>query len=415
MLQWIEQLKNGNNLRTKLEALHAFYNYKDYGLFESTEDDKNPAEVLEEACKALVSTIKNDKLYYALRIKAVKTLTALPRQLTSRGVLSSSQTTEDYLVQVRDYYEKELFTPLNDFSDFSRYYLRRDIPIAFSAMHETAPGKEKVISPKPLEVVIKLLKTNDNTKNWYSDAFYLATLIRALRSAALPRQFVKSALHNVEHYLEREVLTLEHSRAHGIGVIGTERRTWSTVVAAECILTLGHLYAQNVLHRQQQQRELEEEMDAEEEPEQQQQQQKEQKEQKESSTELCKRYLENLHEYATIKYDTTIRAAAYCASCVLTYKSERSLFGAELERVFDLVESAAPLRLIITVLDYLSETIDTKSTPEQRKRCWTLLCGAATLRCTALRLAFARFSKKIFQKVFIKSSGDTKFTFKLNQ
>jgi len=128
---------------------------------------------------ALRDTLQDEKCFYHVRMNAAMALAQTARERT--GDRNTDVLLDTFKTQ---YYEDglELLRP-NDFSDFADYFVKRSIPQALACVTDHTHCTPHFIC----QFILDLLKYNDNSKNKYSDSYYLATLIRSLGSLKLAR------------------------------------------------------------------------------------------------------------------------------------------------------------------------------------------------------------------------------------
>lgn len=131
-------------------------------------------------CTALTRTIMDPRYYYGIRISAAKALGQLSNERNSFiGV--------KYLLKIF----KELYCfkgssiPLsNNFNDFNSFFLQRAIPEILSNIRDDDGNVPFVIK----NLLLNLVKFNDNTDNEFTDCFYISDLMTALTTSALSIQ-----------------------------------------------------------------------------------------------------------------------------------------------------------------------------------------------------------------------------------
>jgi hypothetical protein len=64
----------------------------------------------------------------------------------------------------------------NDFANFAEYFVQKSIPQSLSKVRD----QKNQTPTKIVEFILDLLKFNDNFENYYSDSFYLASLLESL-------------------------------------------------------------------------------------------------------------------------------------------------------------------------------------------------------------------------------------------
>lgn len=162
-VMWILQMKRERDVVAQYEAVQ--------GLARTS---KNGTELL--SFNALDETLRNKKVFHRIRAAAAYAL--------AKACEMNPASSERNLRKLLDYFHElthaighnEPSLLPNDFSDFADYYLKKLLPLAMSQMLE--PGTQ--FTPRKVyQVLLRLLETNDNSKNAYSDSFYLYAILRA--------------------------------------------------------------------------------------------------------------------------------------------------------------------------------------------------------------------------------------------
>ncbi|OLL25460.1 Transcription initiation factor TFIID subunit 2 [Neolecta irregularis DAH-3] len=149
----------------------------------------------------LVRTLMDRRYYYGIRQEAAYALTNFATaELNNLGQLHLAKAFQ------AGYCFPESMTPLgNDFSDTTDYFVKSSIPRAIS-MIRMANG-ETPTSVK--QFLVELLKHNDNSNNEYSDAYYLAMLMKALASTLIPKN--RDPLEYDIHFADSESIAMTNS------------------------------------------------------------------------------------------------------------------------------------------------------------------------------------------------------------
>lgn len=128
-------------------------------------------------CSLLTRTIMDDRYYYGIRISAAQALVSFSRHDNKfLGV--------DYLYKI---YQKLFCYPnstvplSNDFSDFSKFFLQKEVPKILSKVRD----EDGNVPDKIKRLLVDLVKYNDNSNNEFQDCFYISDLIEALTSSAI--------------------------------------------------------------------------------------------------------------------------------------------------------------------------------------------------------------------------------------
>lgn len=134
-------------------------------------------------CTALTRTVMDDRYYYGLRIAAAQALADISKPDNNFIGIG-------YLIKIF----KELYCfpgssiPLsNDFNNFNRFFLQKQIPQILSEVRDENGEVPFVIK----NLLLNLVKFNENSNNNFQDCFYMSDLITSLTTSALN---AKSAL-----------------------------------------------------------------------------------------------------------------------------------------------------------------------------------------------------------------------------
>ena len=135
-------------------------------------------------CTALTRTVVDERYYYGVRIAAAEALANFSNSVTNFiGV--------PYLVKI--YRELYCFPgssiPLsNDFNDFGRFFLQKEIPKQLCKIRDSDDEVPVVIR----NLILNLIKFNDNTNNNFQDSFYISELVQSLTTCAVNSSFPNS-------------------------------------------------------------------------------------------------------------------------------------------------------------------------------------------------------------------------------
>ena len=187
---WLSQLQRDRDVVAQMEAVHALAGMR------------TPVVSSNLAKTALVTNY-----FYRIRMEAVLALVATATQKNDFLGLF-------YLLKIfqsRYCYEPERETsdPFafrcvprpNDFTDFAEYHLRKTIVIALSHVRD-----DQQAIPQVTQLLIDLLKYNDNSSNTYTDAFYITCVIAALGSPFASGSFRELDDSTLQPHLAEEVL-----------------------------------------------------------------------------------------------------------------------------------------------------------------------------------------------------------------
>ncbi|EGW30518.1 uncharacterized protein SPAPADRAFT_157654 [Spathaspora passalidarum NRRL Y-27907] len=128
-------------------------------------------------CTVLVRTLMDDRYFYGVRIAAAEALAKFSN--SSNNFIGLG-----YLLRAY----KELFCfrgstipKSNDFADFRQYFIQVAIPKILSKVRD----QDGIVPPVIQELLLNLVKFNDNTNNSFTDGIYVSKLIEALTTTAV--------------------------------------------------------------------------------------------------------------------------------------------------------------------------------------------------------------------------------------
>lgn len=169
--QWQYQLKYERDVTAQLDSIQVLTNY---------------ATVATR--KTLMDIIEDEKCFYRVRCSAALNLTKVANDMaittTSGGWQAPTSMINTY---------KRLFGShscphiirLNNFSptNLQSYFLQKTIPKALAGLRVPP---HRICPQEVLKFLLDLLKYNDNSKNYFSDNYYKASLIEALAETVTP-------------------------------------------------------------------------------------------------------------------------------------------------------------------------------------------------------------------------------------
>ena len=128
-------------------------------------------------CTALVRTLMDERYFYGVRIAAAQALASCSNE--GNGFIGT-----DYLIQAfRGLYcfPGSMIPRSNDFSDFRSFMLQKSFPKILSSVKDNA-GK---VPDRIRELLLNLVKFNDNSMNGFNDSHYICEVISALIESAV--------------------------------------------------------------------------------------------------------------------------------------------------------------------------------------------------------------------------------------
>lgn len=161
---WISQLEMDKDVRAQAEAIEALTEF--------------PSAT---TIAALDTFLSDDKAFWAVRSAAAL---AIAKLTASQSVTPDicNVAFEALSSFYRSHFcessaeSDEAFPKPNNFSDFALYQVQKAIPIAIGSI----VGTDGFMLPRALKFLLFILKSNDNTRNPFSDAEFLASCIVAL-------------------------------------------------------------------------------------------------------------------------------------------------------------------------------------------------------------------------------------------
>ncbi|ORY44436.1 zincin [Rhizoclosmatium globosum] len=135
---------------------------------------------------ALMRVLTDERHFYRLRMEAAFSLAKLG--LDPNHGSPFPKLVKDFLEKYC--YERAVNSVMtipipNDFTNFQEYFVKKAICTALVAYRDA----EFKIPLQNKRIVLDLLRFNDNSKNKYSDAYYISALINAICHATIPQKF----------------------------------------------------------------------------------------------------------------------------------------------------------------------------------------------------------------------------------
>ncbi|CAH2354537.1 transcription initiation factor TFIID subunit 2 [[Candida] railenensis] len=187
-------------------------------------------------CTVLTRTIMDKRYYYGVRIAAAKALAELSKAGNSFiGV--------KYLIKIF----KELYCfkgssipKSNNFSNFNDFFLQRSIPEALSRIRDEDGNVPFIIK----NLLLNLVKFNDNSNNEFQDCLYVSDLLIALTNATLPESGIEGETTSTDEQSKKFVndVIVEISR---IQKLDEWVPSYQSVVSVTCLRQKVRLTVQN--------------------------------------------------------------------------------------------------------------------------------------------------------------------------
>ncbi|KAJ2905702.1 hypothetical protein MKZ38_004569 [Zalerion maritima] len=130
------------------------------------------------AATFLVRTVMDRRYYWGIRTMAASLLT---QENDPHIGLVGARYLMKAFQELFCFPDTETVRP-NDFHDKRDYFLQCEIPRALSRIRDPQGNCPQMIT----EFILKQLRFNDNKQNYFSDTYYVATLIRALATSLIP-------------------------------------------------------------------------------------------------------------------------------------------------------------------------------------------------------------------------------------
>ena len=176
---WINQLQKDNDIIAQLEAVEALRQY--------------PHSYL--AIEALNKVLIDPHIYYRVRIQAAHVLAKATLPVGVDLLLKYFKTSfvDNEGNQIKP----------NDFSNLIDYYLQMGLESAISTIRGNSDGKTP---NETMELMMDILKNNDNSLNSYSDNYYISNLISSLPNldTGKSQDTQSKIIKQIERYLSLE-------------------------------------------------------------------------------------------------------------------------------------------------------------------------------------------------------------------
>jgi hypothetical protein len=229
---WINQLRHDRSLLAEYEAIEALKNSQQQHPHQPTSASQPPGSgsgsQLTDILDALMYALSEHNMYYEARGRAAHAIA----HLTSRHGMWETGLGALLRYFRSHFYMAESGQPKpNDFDNMPMYYVKCAIVEALSNIKDPRGGAPTT-PPDAIELLLDLLKNNDNSRNKYDDDYYVATLIRALGN-------VSTTVDQREYYYSRMIEQVER-------YLNKERSTpgYQNVVTVACLHTLCEMQSQ---------------------------------------------------------------------------------------------------------------------------------------------------------------------------
>lgn len=152
-------------------------------------------------CTTLVRTLMDERYFYGVRIAAAQALAGCSNE-------GNNFIGTDYLLQAfRSLYcfPGSIIPRSNDFSDFRSFMLQKSFPKILSSVKDN-DGK---VPDRIRELLLNLVKFNDNSMNGFNDSHYVCTILSALTESAVSGWRKDLQQSNDARFVEKVVTELD--------------------------------------------------------------------------------------------------------------------------------------------------------------------------------------------------------------
>lgn len=212
---WVNQLEKDRDVVAQIEAADALPSF---------------SKSIHSLSK--LDTLLYDKsLYYRVHIEIIHAMT----KFTDPGAKIAAL---EYLLRFYKsnfFDDKQQYLRPNDFSDFAKYYIKKEMPLALAHLRDDENSTPQEIA----DFLLYLLKYNDNSENEYSDAFYVASLLQALSEMKTDTQRTAKAVGDIKKHLVLDKLMPSY---HGVVTVSCLKSYADMQIEEKCELDLGHFW-----------------------------------------------------------------------------------------------------------------------------------------------------------------------------
>lgn len=202
-VMWIEQLENDRDVIAQYDAIKALC--------------QMPSEA---TCLAFEKTIADFKAFHRVRSAG---LVAMASCSTAALHYAGARKLLDMFSRrfgLRDPQSGEILPRKNDFENLSNYYLFNSIPEAIGALRD----QHGACPEQALQLLVALLRYNDNSANAYSDYDYLCKVMAAIESAFPTitnhqHPLINQCLEELDRYAYLERILPSHRNAVMVAVL----------------------------------------------------------------------------------------------------------------------------------------------------------------------------------------------------
>ncbi|KAI6651950.1 hypothetical protein LOD99_4829 [Oopsacas minuta] len=218
-LMWMNQLKHERDVISQRDAINTLTRV-----------------YAKEVISHLVEMLLDTSVFYRVRIQCIKCLI----QLLNKFYYDENPISMlDCFYKLYGSKETPSIIAPNDFSNFGHYLLQKEMPKTIAGLRNQQQQTPRDV----LKFLIDLLKYNENASNDYSDDYYVASLVDAMRSSlTVPLSYFssKSALLSPQQHfstLSKEIIEIIRAVIH---LLNTEKLlpSYQYVITCSCITTI---------------------------------------------------------------------------------------------------------------------------------------------------------------------------------
>ncbi|KAL3320695.1 Transcription initiation factor TFIID subunit 2 [Cichlidogyrus casuarinus] len=187
----------------------------------------------QEARIVLSNVIADERIFYRVRMDACYAICRVVNELSSMGTMNSSQVTNcliSYFWQLFSSPASRGTIRQNDFSYMQHYFLQKAMVRAVSTLRV-----QQVCPKEVLTFLVEISRYNDNSRNTYSDCYYRAELIKAMKDSLTPAIAMRGILSSAALTSEAKMVLEEVTRCLNHD---TQIPSYKNIVSSACLLAL---------------------------------------------------------------------------------------------------------------------------------------------------------------------------------
>jgi len=166
-----------------------------------------------QSSEALLKCLRNPEVYFKVRLEAAR---AMAEDRHSATVHQNTDLLIRYIKSLR-YTRRTKRNPVarllpNDFTDLAEYHIVKEIPKCLARIHNERAKVENKVHTKTevINLIADMLKQNNNAGNWYSDVYYIASLIDACGGFYSTPDVLAPVIEQIKRFLEFDSLAPSH-------------------------------------------------------------------------------------------------------------------------------------------------------------------------------------------------------------